>query len=56
MSVMNDEGLSVSVDEGEAEVAWVGLDANGQLTDTGRRGGEPGPRLSDGDLLSRFER
>lgn len=56
MSVMNDEGLIGTGDEGDTDVAWVGLDANGQVTDTGRRGGEPGPRLSDGDLLSRFDR
>ena len=55
MSLMNDEGLIGPADDRDTDLAWVRLDSNGQVTDSGARGGDPGPRLSDGDLLSRFD-
>jgi hypothetical protein len=59
MSAMKDDRRGGAGEDGEPEIAWMGLDADGQLMDRrggAARGGDGGPRLSDGDLLARFDR
>jgi hypothetical protein len=59
MSGTRDDSLGGAGEDREPEIAWMGLDANGQLTDMrgyGTAAGEAGALLSDGDLLARLDR
>jgi hypothetical protein len=59
MSAIKDDVWGGSGEDHEPEIAWMGLDANGQLRDmrgSAGRAGESGPVLSDGDLLARLDR